>query len=411
LLPAPPPKTRPAVPEESPPPAYAEPADRLLAETGADRLAYRGWPLRIRHVPLRENAAPVLSPLEVRASTGEVLLRIDASQPAEWWLPPEASARLPVGRVVLSAAGTRTELAVADAPAAPSALQEAELRLARIAHAVAGKDTAAAQREAEAWLASADPRDPRPHVALGDVYVASGDDDRAYTAYRAALDRGPQGHPDLVIARKLRAVLSRRLATLPVHAEGSAPAATPATADAPHPLARPVAPAPAPDTAKTPPPAAPVATAGLRWATGARASSEYETKRWGAVQAVGAPDVTQYGDSPASWTPRAESAGEEWLELAYEPAIEGATGVRVVQNFNPGALLRIELIAPDGTAATVWTGPDTTAYPKNQIGIFEARFSPPEKPVAKVKLTFDTKRVPGWKEIDAVGLSVPAHKN
>jgi hypothetical protein len=83
----------------------------------------------------------------------------------------------------------------------------------------------------------------------------------------------------------------------------------------------------------------------------------------------------------------------------------------VVQNFNPGALLRIEWIAPDGTAATVWTGPDTTAYPQNQIGLFETRFPPTEKPVAKVKLTFDTKRVRGWKEIDAVGLFVTEAKN
>lgn len=78
--------------------------------------------------------------------------------------------------------------------------------------------------------------------------------------------------------------------------------------------------------------------------------------------------------------------------------------MRVYQNFNPGALMRIELIAPDSTATTVWTGPDTTAYAPNQIGILEVRFPPPETPIARVKLTLDTKRVRGWKEIDAVAL-------
>jgi hypothetical protein len=80
------------------------------------------------------------------------------------------------------------------------------------------------------------------------------------------------------------------------------------------------------------------------------------------------------------------------------------TGVRVVQNFIPGALMRVELVAPDGTATTVWTGPDAAAYAPNQIGIFETRFTRLGRPVARVKLTLDTKRVPGWKEIDAVGL-------
>jgi hypothetical protein len=78
--------------------------------------------------------------------------------------------------------------------------------------------------------------------------------------------------------------------------------------------------------------------------------------------------------------------------------------VRVVQNFNPGAIMRIEVIDEAGAATKVWSRPDVTAYAKNEIGTLVARFPVTEKPIGRVKLVVDAKVVAGFNEIDAVQL-------
>jgi hypothetical protein len=395
--------------------AYDEPADRLVAETGEAGLAYRGWPLRLLHVPAGEKTAPQSGELTITEASGVSVARLTAAKPGIWWLSAEQSSRLPAGDYALKVGPRRGAFTLAEPPPTLSPTQETERRLALIRHARDTGDGNAARREATAWTAAADPRDPNPHIALGDVLADAGDHAGAYAAYRAAIDRLPGAHPPLALERKASRMLARQFEQLPVYPAGTAPPLDPETADAPHPYAAPVA--PAPNQARQTPPAAPAAPAlpqqtppapptnsSLQWAASARAGSEYGATDWGAVQAAGAPNAGSYGDRRQAWTTRRQNVGETWLELAYEPAVERATGVRVFQNFNPGALMRIELIAPDGAATTVWTGPDITAYAAQQIGIFETRFPVSEKSVAKVKLTLDTARGPGWKQIDAVAL-------
>jgi hypothetical protein len=139
------------------------------------------------------------------------------------------------------------------------------------------------------------------------------------------------------------------------------------------------------------------------WAVSARASSEYRASDFSASQATNAPNVPSHADHPRAWAPRLADAGEEWLELTYSPAFRAA-GLRVVQSFNPGAIVRLEVIDESGTVSTVWTGPDTTVYPARQIGILSVTFPPTERPVAQVRVILDTRRVAGWNEIDAVQL-------
>jgi hypothetical protein len=43
-------------------------------------------------------------------------------------------------------------------------------------------------------------------------------------------------------------------------------------------------------------------------------------------------------------------------------------------------------------------------YAARQPGTLAIDFPPTEGPVVRVRITLDTKRVPGWNEIDAVGL-------
>jgi hypothetical protein len=187
-----------------------------------------------------------------------------------------------------------------------------------------------------------------------------------------------------------RALFDRLVAAHP------APATAPS---APRSANPPLVAAPAP----TPPPSPSPAT-GLQWAISAKASSEYRATNYGANQATGAPNVRAHGDSGSAWTPKTEDGGAEWIELTYATPVR-ATGVRVVQSFNPGAVVKIELIDAAGATSSVWTGPDATAYARGQIGVLEIKFPASAQRVAKVRLTLDTKRVPGWNAIDAVGLT------
>lgn len=140
-----------------------------------------------------------------------------------------------------------------------------------------------------------------------------------------------------------------------------------------------------------------------QWAASARASSEYRATDYSAGQATGAPNVSRHGDNARAWASKAADAGEEWLELTFAEPVR-AQGVRVVQSFNPGAIIRIEVSAEAGAATTVWTGPDSTVYPRGEIGVLAVTFPPTAQPVARVKVVLDTKSVSGWNEIDAVEL-------
>lgn len=204
--------------------------------------------------------------------------------------------------------------------------------------------------------------------------------------------------PSHVEARRLRAALD---APPRVAATATPPPAPPPPAPA----------APSPPTSATPHTPAvtgpqPAVTGRVVWATSARASSEYRATDYGANRATGAPDVPRPADHRNAWTPKLPDAGPEWLELTYAAPVSAA-GVRVVQSFNPGAIMAIEVFDDQGAASTVWTGPDLTRYAASQIGVLETTFERTARPIVRVRLTLDSKRVAGANSIDAVGL-IPA---
>lgn len=379
--------------------AYLEPADRLLVETGPERRAWRGWPVRVQFLPVEASAAAPGTTLLVRDGAGTTLAEAAAVRPGVWWLGADVTRRLPAGDVTLQAGTLRVTVNCSDPPATLSDAQRAQRWLAVIGFALDAGDLAGAKREADAWVASA-PGDVRALVAQGDVLAALKDHTGAYQAFQAALRKVAAGHPNLVIERKANAQLAWMLGQLPV-----VDPAAPAPDTLPEvPPAAPVAPgagAPPTDRGTQPAPAPPGRV--LQWASTARASSEYRTTDYGAARATGAPDVPRAGDHRNAWTPRTADAGAETLELDFTPPVR-AGGLRVVQSDNPGALMRIEVLSAAGEATTVWSGPDATVYGRNAIGVLEIAFPPPVFPVARVRLTLDTRRVPGFNAIDAVGL-------
>jgi len=391
-----------AIPEEKPSTAYDTSPATLLAATGADRMAWRGWPLRIwidGELPPRSTTDPVLT-----LSGKNPPLALPPRSPGLWWLSPEQTAALADGRHTLSAGGLTAAIEVASPPSPLSAEQDSERRFVFIAYALDRGETREARREADAWVAAA-PKDSQAYVLLGDVLTAADDLPAALAAYQHALGlTSGRDHPDLIVRRKAGAALARLIAQLPSVPETSpapaprpppaAPAAPPSNPSRPGQL--PAPPAPAPSL-----PAAPLAN--LRWAVTARASSEYRTTDYGAARATGAPDVPRHGDHRNAWASKTPDSGEEWLDLTF-PSPVNATEIHVVQSFNPGTLVRIDVIDAADRPVNVWNGPDETAYPKDRIGTLIARFPRTAQPVARVRLTLDTKKIPGWNSIDAVAL-------
>jgi hypothetical protein len=122
-------------------------------------------------------------------------------------------------------------------------------------------------------------------------------------------------------------------------------------------------------------------------------------RAWGPEQATGAPDSKRAGDQQTAWASLQADGGEQWLETNYVKPIEIAQ-VRVLENDNPGAIVRILAILDGGTEITLWSGeePKLTA-PADQV--FAVR---PGVVASKVRVVLDTNKVPGWNEIDAVEL-------
>src|SRR5262245_54089271 len=122
-------------------------------------------------------------------------------------------------------------------------------------------------------------------------------------------------------------------------------------------------------------------------------------RSWGEEQATGAPDTHQAGDISTAWASRLPDGGEEWLNLDYSNQVYLAE-VRVRETYNPGAISKVAAVLPNGQEQIIWEG------------VTEPGEAPIEKvfPVSGniyakgVKVYLDTRRVPGWNEIDAVEL-------
>jgi hypothetical protein len=143
-----------------------------------------------------------------------------------------------------------------------------------------------------------------------------------------------------------------------------------------------------------------------QWAATATASSTYGKAKdkagFSAWQATGAPNVSQRRDDPNSWTPAEANAGIEWLEVTFARPVH-ATEIRVRQNFNPGAIIKVELIDDKGVKQTVFEGADERKYDE-WTWWFTQGFPKTANLVTGAKITLATNAVAGWNQIDAVQL-------
>jgi hypothetical protein len=140
-----------------------------------------------------------------------------------------------------------------------------------------------------------------------------------------------------------------------------------------------------------------------QWAVSATASSTYSDAtgqaRFSAWQATGAPNVDQEGDNGNAWASKTPDAGIEWINLAFTKPV-AATGLRIRESAGAGAVVKVDLIDPQGTVHPLWSGKD----PTKGLNYLMLTFPKTDFKVDHVKITLATNVVPGWNEIDAVQL-------
>lgn len=157
---------------------------------------------------------------------------------------------------------------------------------------------------------------------------------------------------------------------------------------------------PAPDQLQ---PAAVVADGPLsQYAVYAKASSEYGSDSWSAMQATGAPNVENCEDSVNAWA-SVGATTKEWIELTYAVPVF-PTEINIHMNYNPSQITEIQIIDIDNNAYTVIeTYPEYVDFCPDvyQITLELTK----QIYVDRVKIFLDQSVLGlGWNEIDAVEL-------
>lgn len=142
----------------------------------------------------------------------------------------------------------------------------------------------------------------------------------------------------------------------------------------------------------------------IRWATSViERSSQYGNLDYGAVQALGEPDVfPDHADAADAWASATADGRREFLALGYHDPIHVAA-VAIFETYNPGAVDRVE-VRDSGTGqwVEVWSG--TAAAQPAEARVFIVSFSLTTFLVDGVRLELDSPAVAGWNEIDAVAM-------
>jgi len=136
------------------------------------------------------------------------------------------------------------------------------------------------------------------------------------------------------------------------------------------------------------------------WRDQSADAAQREKRAWGPEQATGKPDTDMAGDIQTAWASATPDGQDEWLMLEYaEPVL--VKEVHVHETYNPGALTRVTAFKADGSEVEIWKGKDPSAGKDIAVSVLEIK-----KPMVatRIKLYLDSPNVPGWNEIDAVGI-------
>ena len=137
-------------------------------------------------------------------------------------------------------------------------------------------------------------------------------------------------------------------------------------------------------------------------------SSEYRPDKYGfgyrSKQILGEPNkLPDFGQSACAWTPaEADSKNEDWIKVAYSTPML-VKQVAIAENYNPGAIARVYGYEVNGTEHLLLeTTPKSIPQKGRMLHIF------PEgapRTLNAIKIVLKTNAVPGFNQIDAIGIS------
>jgi hypothetical protein len=150
-------------------------------------------------------------------------------------------------------------------------------------------------------------------------------------------------------------------------------------------------------------PTTPTATLPIQWATAVRGvSTQYSPTVWSARQVLGAPDVyPEHGDNSLAWASEHADDRAEWIEVGYASPTT-ISAVEIYETFNPGAIDRIELITAYGNKVEAYAA--NAAAPGRDAHIARVDLACTGEPIVGVRVHLASAAVPGWNEIDAIGV-------
>jgi hypothetical protein len=128
-------------------------------------------------------------------------------------------------------------------------------------------------------------------------------------------------------------------------------------------------------------------------------NGELLNRNWGPEQVVGAPNTDRGGDIVTAWASAQPDGGVEWLHVNYDQPVDIAE-VRIRETYNPGAISKITAMLPNGREVTIWEGEE----PQAEAPVDTSFAGTTRVQANSVKVYMDTRRVPGWNEIDAIEL-------
>lgn len=148
----------------------------------------------------------------------------------------------------------------------------------------------------------------------------------------------------------------------------------------------------------------------MQWAMKVEASSTYASPRssnpegkfaYSPSQATGAPDTMRPGDQSTAWASATADGSDEWMIAEFEKADTPAEIV-VHENTAPGAITKVTVFTAENKEVTIFEGVDPT--PRDQpwgVSVFPVDVDFAFK---KIKIYIASRSVPGYNEVDAIGL-------
>ncbi|MBN1313781.1 MAG: hypothetical protein JXB30_20430 [Anaerolineae bacterium] len=138
-----------------------------------------------------------------------------------------------------------------------------------------------------------------------------------------------------------------------------------------------------------------------QYAAGAEADTELGEIDWGAIQAVGAPNTENCGDSPTAWATELPN-GQGALTLYYVQLVK-PTAILIYETYNPGFITRVAVIDVQEEEHVVYEAPPALSFqcPFVRVILIEDA----DYGANAIKITVDqSTSVGGWDQIDAVEL-------